>query len=86
MSDEEEFEGIVFPDSGKNTFNELLQVTRFLKSRSVPPLKCDGEQWYAWNGRAWRETPRERFHPLVMESLPTMHRMARHCKAQMEHI
>ncbi len=72
------------PDAGRPKFNELLYVQKFKKK--APPIRTQGDQWYVWDGNAWKLTSRDCFKPLALETLPPQHRLARHAKALMDHV
>jgi putative DNA primase/helicase len=62
---------IALPDAGTGKFNELQYFLAF--ERAAGPVKTRGKDWYAFDGKAWRPTTRERFSPLVFNLLPHMH-------------
>ncbi len=72
------------PNAGKDKFDELKFAQKFLKKAA--PLKMQGDEWFAYDGKAWRPTMRDRFSRMAMEILPPKHRLARHGKAVLDHI
>ena len=59
---------VPFPDAGKDRFNELLYVKKFLKTEK--PIRTQGDNWHAYNTKAWELRPRDSFRRVAYEILP----------------
>lgn len=75
---------IALPDAGTDKFNELQYFLAF--ERAAGPVKTRGKDWYAYDGKAWRPTTRERFAPFVFDLLPRLHHSHRKVDAVLSHV
>jgi putative DNA primase/helicase len=75
---------IALPDAGTGKFNELQYFLAF--ERAGRPVKTRGKDWYAFDGKAWRPTTRERFAPFVFDLLPHVHHSHRKADAVLSHV
>jgi P4 family phage/plasmid primase-like protien len=72
------------PNGGKDKFDELKFAQSFM--RKAPKIIARGDDWFAYDGKAWRPTQRDRFSSTAMDVLPAQHRLARHAEAVLKHV
>jgi putative DNA primase/helicase len=65
-------------------FNEFSHVKKFLET--VPPIRCVGANWYAYETGAWSPTTPDRFRPIAQMMMKETVRTARRESGILNHV
>ena len=69
-------------DAGKDRFNERMYAKKFLRH---VPLRTHEDEWFVWDGKAWRRRKRAHFEPIAMNVLPDQFKAAEYAMRVMKH-
>jgi len=71
-------------DEGKDRFNEAEYASAFM--RKAPSILANGDDWFAYDGKCWRQRDKDKFKRLSMDVLLPTRKTARNGKAILDHV